>query len=178
MEYQPVVAAGQDEAGDLLDLLQPVVDRLPVHVQRRRGFLNVAAGIEEGERRVAQIGVALFEQPTYGGVEHRTRQGTLGAAGKQPVDTEFRPGCDGSQRLDRLTDPRGQPGLVPARPRLDKARADAADPDDEVTARPGWQALGVQVHCLPRSEEHTSELQSRRDLVCRLLLEKKKKKKK
>src|SRR5690349_23170700 len=30
--------------------------------------------------------------------------------------------------------------------------------------------------CL-RSEEHTSELQSRRDLVCRLLLEKKKKKK-
>src|SRR5206468_12857905 len=30
----------------------------------------------------------------------------------------------------------------------------------------------------PRSEEHTSELQSRSDLVCRLLLEKKKKKKK
>src|SRR2546428_9514068 len=29
----------------------------------------------------------------------------------------------------------------------------------------------------PRSEEHTSELQSRSDLVCRLLLEKKKKKK-
>src|SRR6267378_8057080 len=31
--------------------------------------------------------------------------------------------------------------------------------------------------CARRSEEHTSELQSRRDLVCRLLLEKKKKKK-
>src|SRR5206468_8526299 len=29
---------------------------------------------------------------------------------------------------------------------------------------------------MPRSEEHTSELQSRSDLVCRLLLEKKKKK--
>src|SRR6266496_6610500 len=29
--------------------------------------------------------------------------------------------------------------------------------------------------CASRSEEHTSELQSRRDLVCRLLLEKKKK---
>src|SRR6266496_2842623 len=28
--------------------------------------------------------------------------------------------------------------------------------------------------CWTRSEEHTSELQSRRDLVCRLLLEKKK----
>src|SRR5216683_7587349 len=30
--------------------------------------------------------------------------------------------------------------------------------------------------CVWRSEEHTSELQSRSDLVCRLLLEKKKKK--
>src|SRR5207253_11388704 len=34
------------------------------------------------------------------------------------------------------------------------------------------------VLCLGRSEEHTSELQSRGHLVCRLLLEKKKKKKK
>src|SRR5690349_24217665 len=32
-------------------------------------------------------------------------------------------------------------------------------------------AVAVEAH---RSEEHTSELQSRRDLVCRLLLEKKK----
>src|SRR5436309_11590117 len=30
-------------------------------------------------------------------------------------------------------------------------------------------------HAQPRSEEHTSELQSRENLVCRLLLEKKKK---
>src|SRR6266496_5262361 len=45
---------------------------------------------------------------------------------------------------------------------------------------------GADAHAAPavarqdareRSEEHTSELQSRRDLVCRLLLEKKKKKK-
>src|SRR3712207_8816503 len=32
----------------------------------------------------------------------------------------------------------------------------------------------VEVHVPPRSEEHTSELQSRQYLVCRLLLEKKK----
>src|SRR5690606_42105636 len=32
------------------------------------------------------------------------------------------------------------------------------------------------LHLLARSEEHTSELQSRENLVCRLLLEKKKKK--
>src|SRR5437867_13354441 len=35
----------------------------------------------------------------------------------------------------------------------------------------------VEFHDNPRSEEHTSELQSPYDLVCRLLLEKKKKKK-
>src|SRR5690349_22365164 len=38
--------------------------------------------------------------------------------------------------------------------------------------------LAVLVMLAARSEEHTSELQSRRDLVCRLLLEKKKKKNK
>src|SRR5271166_4283861 len=32
----------------------------------------------------------------------------------------------------------------------------------------------VELQCIPRSEEHTSELQSRGHLVCRLLLEKKK----
>src|SRR5690349_22496541 len=50
----------------------------------------------------------------------------------------------------------------------------------------GLAAAGRRLHrhprpaagALARSEEHTSELQSRRDLVCRLLLEKKKKKKK
>src|SRR5438874_12642201 len=39
-------------------------------------------------------------------------------------------------------------------------------------------AYSARRACTVRSEEHTSELQSRRDLVCRLLLEKKKKKKK
>src|SRR6202022_4943974 len=34
------------------------------------------------------------------------------------------------------------------------------------------------LHCARRSEEHTSELQSHSDLVCRLLLEKKKNEKK
>src|SRR3712207_7489636 len=37
------------------------------------------------------------------------------------------------------------------------------------------RARGVEAHVIhPRSEEHTSELQSRQYLVCRLLLEKKK----
>src|SRR5947209_10338696 len=42
----------------------------------------------------------------------------------------------------------------------------------------GWKYLGTSIWNAPagpRSEEHTSELQSRQYLVCRLLLEKKKK---
>src|SRR5476649_3066155 len=35
-------------------------------------------------------------------------------------------------------------------------------------------APSATARCVPRSEEHTSELQSHSDLVCRLLLEKKK----
>src|SRR5258707_8570043 len=44
-----------------------------------------------------------------------------------------------------------------------------------IHANPRAQAVAVTV-CAVRSEEHTSELQSRQYLVCRLLLEKKKKK--
>src|SRR3712207_8618037 len=41
------------------------------------------------------------------------------------------------------------------------------------TSRPKW--VSTVMPGMPRSEEHTSELQSRQYLVCRLLLEKKKK---
>src|SRR3712207_7578248 len=42
------------------------------------------------------------------------------------------------------------------------------------TARSAWRAASASI-AWARSEEHTSELQSRQYLVCRLLLEKKKK---
>src|SRR5260370_42087223 len=43
--------------------------------------------------------------------------------------------------------------------------------------QPAGRSAGCQpARCLERSEEHTSELQSHLNLVCRLLLEKKKKK--
>src|SRR5256885_5760712 len=50
-------------------------------------------------------------------------------------------------------------------------------PDSATRARPhsASQGRATTVDC-PRSEEHTSELQSHCNLVCRLLLEKKKKK--
>src|SRR5438105_11559354 len=41
---------------------------------------------------------------------------------------------------------------------------------------PVQQSVDAQARSVRRSEEHTSELQSRVDLVCRLLLEKKKEK--
>src|SRR2546422_7725934 len=50
-------------------------------------------------------------------------------------------------------------------------------PPEEEEGQPG-QCSGKDEGDDPRSEEHTSELQSRLHLVCRLLLEKKKKKKK
>src|SRR2546428_1763033 len=48
-------------------------------------------------------------------------------------------------------------------------------PGRDHEARPGQRLDDRQHAALRRSEEHTSELQSRSDLVCRLLLEKKKK---
>src|SRR2546422_8224605 len=45
---------------------------------------------------------------------------------------------------------------------------------DELTAMLGERREGIKLSSVPRSEEHTSELQSRLHLVCRLLLEKKK----
>src|SRR5690606_41427041 len=55
-------------------------------------------------------------------------------------------------------------------------RGDVAVRVDALEARDDDHAAGVQVGA-DRSEEHTSELQSRENLVCRLLLEKKKRRK-
>src|SRR3989449_5856442 len=46
----------------------------------------------------------------------------------------------------------------------------------DVVPVPGPSAVATALSAAGRSEEHTSELQSRLHLVCRLLLEKKKKK--
>src|SRR3989442_8738936 len=58
-----------------------------------------------------------------------------------------------------------------------------ARPGASASAPPAWRSPGTVTASArgraappPRSEEHTSELQSRPHLVCRLLLEKKKKK--
>src|SRR3712207_6929479 len=79
-----------------------------------------------------------------------------------------------------LEGPRG--GRQGARDRVERQRAGGAG-EDVVVLVPGDDVPGVvaglgerQADLVrrPRSEEHTSELQSRQYLVCRLLLEKKK----
>src|SRR5690606_39724908 len=54
------------------------------------------------------------------------------------------------------------------------ARSDAAPISNSKAARARPVSPPVICHLRRRSEEHTSELQSRENLVCRLLLEKKK----
>src|SRR5690606_39742663 len=51
-------------------------------------------------------------------------------------------------------------------------RESIEDPDAKIVR--GYAAGVMTATIAPRSEEHTSELQSRENLVCRLLLEKKK----
>src|SRR2546428_5214478 len=69
--------------------------------------------------------------------------------------------------LFRSTGEQGEPAREPRR---GDERARPAHRSAAQRPRHSRQAL----HRLLRSEEHTSELQSRSDLVCRLLLEKKK----
>src|SRR2546429_7355655 len=81
-----------------------------------------------------------------------------------PYTTLFR-SLDGA--LDRIT-------LDGLRQRELAAAGQALEPDQDV-GRPQRQQHIVAGQADMRSEEHTSELQSRLHLVCRLLLEKKKK---
>src|SRR5690349_23010711 len=57
-----------------------------------------------------------------------------------------------------------------------RASRSAIRPRNSISIRSTEEPSARLADRRPRSEEHTSELQSRRDLVCRLLLEKKKKK--
>src|SRR2546421_8136679 len=92
-------------------------------------------------------------------------------ARKQGVPVRF----EDRGQLDRLANSKDHQGVVA----LAAARAAASLEDILANANAGHGQLGLIVlldGVEDRSEEHTSELQSRSDLVCRLLLEKKKKK--
>src|SRR5690625_6245400 len=63
--------------------------------------------------------------------------------------------------------------LVSMVPPLAPPPSEAADPPSEAPEPPELPAPSEPPPAAARSEEHTSELQSRGQLVCRLLLEKK-----
>src|SRR5207302_2555990 len=71
--------------------------------------------------------------------------------------------------LDREAD------RVALRPPFNELRDTVNMPGDEMAAKlVAEPQRALEIDGSPRSEEHTSELQSRENLVCRLLLEKKK----
>src|SRR2546422_2370912 len=99
-----------------------------------------------------------------------------------PYTTLFRSAVERAREGDDL----GLPGplarelerrLVRLGARIAEEHAARERPRHELLGEPLAGLGAVQVGDVNRSEEHTSELQSRLHLVCRLLLEKKKKKK-
>src|SRR3712207_7256654 len=68
------------------------------------------------------------------------------------------------------------PSLLPPHPEPGAPTPGSLSFANDHLRRRGPSSLGLDRSAVSRSEEHTSELQSRQYLVCRLLLEKKKKK--
>src|SRR5438046_3919204 len=81
-----------------------------------------------------------------------------------PYTTLFR------SRADRRRPELGRPVALQPAAEPPERRANSGDEHGPAHGNRGYRRL-------PRSEEHTSELQSLTNLVCRLLLEKKKKRK-
>src|SRR5690606_40428017 len=88
-----------------------------------------------------------------------------------PYTTLFR-----SQRTANSGDPRSAAHRSSRTGRRPAADGQRSRSPTAVGGRPCSQPLSVTTMTGHRSEEHTSELQSRENLVCRLLLEKKKNK--
>src|SRR5207247_9574619 len=90
-----------------------------------------------------------------------------------PYTTLFRShGARSRRRLLRVPEGRRADRLGRVLPA--PARGGARRSGARLGVRRRRRGLGENLLCGRRSEEHTSELQSRVDLVCRLLLEKKK----
>src|SRR2546426_6773491 len=79
-----------------------------------------------------------------------------------------------SDRFRSLVSPECFPNTIGDRPVCTASTIESSTASCEAkTPRAGWK-MNYRRPLLPRSEEHTSELQSPCNLVCRLLLEKKK----
>src|SRR2546422_6181565 len=94
-------------------------------------------------------------------------------AGKPAIRKKAKPLKKAAARKPAARRP--APKKEPAARQAPKPRPAAIPPTPPRGPLPGEERVGFVTHYY-RSEEHTSELQSRLHLVCRLLLEKKKKK--
>src|SRR5699024_12685358 len=97
---------------------------------------------------------------------------------RDPRSFPTRRSSDLSQGADPSDQMPEMPGAPPAAPPEPVQISEVADvdlvPEDNGTIARLDGEPSVALMIMARSEEHTSELQSRFDLVCRLLLEKKK----
>src|SRR5437773_3862009 len=109
-----------------------------------------------------------WQQPEQGAAQWGWRQRTLGRRSPQQRWGSGRPEPGSGRAAPALDRPRG----VEDAPRSDRPDAAPGRAGREGLVTPAlWLLVAMQS---ARSEEHTSELQSHHDLVCRLLLEKKK----
>src|SRR5437870_11842857 len=124
------------------------------------GFVTLDEALASGDAQVAERG---------GDVLRRTRDG-------RPVTLPY---PDGGASVNQLVliNRSNKPLVLLAGELISGGKQDRVIAKDRIVA-PGAEPLPLDVFCVEhgrwRSEEHTSELQSRGHLVCRLLLEKKK----
>ncbi len=69
VQSEPVQSVAEVEAGERLDLAQPVVKAAAMQVQPGRGLLNTAGEVEERLRGVEKVGAVLLEQRPDAGVD-------------------------------------------------------------------------------------------------------------
>src|SRR5437867_10384864 len=108
------------------------------------------------------------------GVGDPSPRARKGRNGQRTEETE-------DQRKAGLAEQKGEPRAQtrngPRKAQLERARRGACPPSFRAPASSSsgasCESTSCGASCVSRSEEHTSELQSPYDLVCRLLLEKK-----
>src|SRR5947207_6536027 len=142
--------------------------RFAAAAHRRFWSVPILARRRRTLRAAPRLNRTLAAQPVAVGDEHQERMDRSCVPGRVRVP---------SARMTRTTDCAAAWPL--ARPRQVLARTVRHLARDHATRQPRAMAAAMALkapHCsrFPRSEEHTSELQSHSDLVCRLLLEKKK----
>src|SRR2546421_79133 len=150
-------------------------ERLAEHCAAYEQAIVQAGGIDVQILGLGKSGHIGFNEPGSS-PDSRTRLVTLDTVTRRDAAADF----FGEDNVPREAITMGVATILQAREialiATGEHKADVVRRAVEGEPSPDVAATFLQGH--PRSEEHTSELQSRSDLVCRLLLEKKKNKKK